>query len=383
MRRCAKFDAMQKTISEMEATENQLLQGRAAQQEHFQERTGAMLINGGLFSVLLSVALSVLAVNNARTLARANRQLQREIGEKRRAEARLQELVEELKTAKAQLENGNAHLERLNGEFERGNMDLQRSNAELEQFAYVASHDLQEPLRAVSGCVQVLQRRYEGKLDERAGELINHAVDGATRMQTLINDLLTFSRVGTHGKPFEPVDMSNLLKRVLSNLAPATAESGAIITHDAMPEIVADGGQIEQVLQNLISNALKFRDAKPPAIYVGTRRDDLDAAWIFSVRDNGPGIEPKYFERIFVMFQRLHTRTDYPGTGIGLAVCKKIVERHGGIIRVESAPQEGATFSFSIPDGVRAPVVPGLVAIDKNPTVSEPTVPASAFAASE
>ena len=226
--------------------------------------------------------------------------------------------------------------------------ELRQSNAELEQFAYVASHDLQEPLRAVAGTVQLLQQRYQGKLDARADEFIAHAIDGATRMQTLINDLLTYSRVGTRGKPFEPTDVSTTLKDALANLAVAIRESGAVVTHDALPTVTAERTQLIQLFQNLVGNALKFRSERPPEIHIGVERQDSE--WVFSVRDNGIGMEAQYCERIFGVFQRLHTRREYPGTGIGLAICKKIVERHGGRIWVTSEPGRGSTFHFSIPD---------------------------------
>jgi light-regulated signal transduction histidine kinase (bacteriophytochrome) len=212
----------------------------------------------------------------------------------------------------------------------------------------VASHDLQEPLRAMSGTIQVLQRRYKGQLDERADEIISHSVAAVTRMQTLVSDLLAFSRLARHGNPFALTSFATVMQEVRANLEVAIAESGATITHDELPEIVVDASQMRQLLQNLLSNAIKFRGKEPLRIHVSARREEN--TWMFSVRDNGLGIEPQYFERIFIIFQRLVTRDEYPGTGIGLAVCKKIVERHGGRIWLESALGQGTTFHFTIVD---------------------------------
>jgi len=224
--------------------------------------------------------------------------------------------------------------------------ELQRSNQELEQFAYVASHDLQEPLRMVSSYVQLLARRYQGKLDQDADEFIGFAVDGATRMQRLINDLLLYSRVGTRGKKFVPIDGYQALAAALDNLQLALQDNAATVTHDPLPTVMADGSQLTQLFQNLIGNAIKFHGNEKPQVHVSARQQGDE--WLFSVRDNGIGIAPENFERIFIIFQRLHSRDEYPGTGIGLAVCKRIVERHGGKIWLESEPGKGTTFFFTL-----------------------------------
>jgi PAS domain S-box-containing protein len=226
---------------------------------------------------------------------------------------------------------------------------LTRSNDQLQQFAYVASHDLQEPLRMVSSYLQLLERRYASKLDDDAREFIAFAVDGAKRMQALIQDLLAYSRIGTKEDVWSRVDLNDTVARVAKDLELAIRENGARLDVDRLPIITAEPTQMGQLFLNLIGNALKFqRSDTPPVIRVKAQREG--DGWLFSVSDNGIGIDPQYSERIFQIFQRLHTRQEYPGTGIGLAICKRIVERHSGEIRVRSSPGEGATFSFTIPD---------------------------------
>jgi PAS domain S-box-containing protein len=224
--------------------------------------------------------------------------------------------------------------------------ELKRSNEELEQFAYVASHDLQEPLRAVTSYTQLFAQRYQGNLDAKADKYINYVVDGATRMQQLINDLLAYSRTG-RGQEFELTDCKAVVQQSLDNLQITIAEKKAIVTCDQMPTIMVDEFQLVQLFQNLIGNAVKFCRENIPLVHIGAVRNESE--WLFSVRDNGIGIAPEYADRIFIIFQRLHSRREYSGTGIGLSMCKRIVERHGGRIWVESREGEGATFYFTIP----------------------------------
>ena len=224
--------------------------------------------------------------------------------------------------------------------------ELTRSNEELERFAYVASHDLQEPLRMVSSYTQLLARRYQGRLDEKADRFIGYAVDGAARMQGLINDLLAYSQVGRAGER-RPVDAGEVFAEALARLELAVGRAGATVTAGPLPRVVAEPTELLQVFQNLVSNALKFRRDEAPRVRVSATRSGSE--WVIAVADNGMGIEPGYFDRVFVVFQRLHPPGTYPGTGIGLAICKKVVERHGGRIWIESAPGRGSTFFFSLP----------------------------------
>jgi PAS domain S-box-containing protein len=246
------------------------------------------------------------------------------------------------------LKRAEGALRRVNEQLQEQAEELASTNKDLEQFAYVASHDLQEPLRAVGGFLTLLQQRYQGRLDEKADSYITAAVEGATRMHALINGLLEYSRVGTRGNVPAPAHADAALQEARANLQTLIQESDAVITADPLPTVPADAAQLAHVFQNLMANAIKFRSERTPEIQVGARRQETD--WLFWVRDNGIGIDPQYNERIFVIFQRLHTRTKYPGTGIGLAICKRIVERHGGKIWVESQPGQGSTFYFTLPD---------------------------------
>ncbi len=249
-----------------------------------------------------------------------NRELRREVAERDAAERALREKTEA----------------------------LGRSNAELEQFAYVASHDLQEPLRMVSSYVQLFEKRYGGHVDAQAEKYIRYAVDGAQRMQALIGGLLEYSRVGRHEDEAKPIQADVALDQALANLRPAIEESHAEIAREPLPSVVAHPTQLAQVFQNLVGNAIKFRKTgTPPRVHISSRREGVEH--VFAVRDEGIGIDPQYTSRIFVIFQRLHTRAEYPGTGIGLSICKKVVQRHGGRIWVQSEPGAGATFYFTLP----------------------------------
>jgi len=231
-------------------------------------------------------------------------------------------------------------------------LEVERSNVELQRFAYVASHDLQEPLTAIESHVELLARRYRGRLDDDADEFIGFVVDGVQRMHTLINDLLCYSRVGTRIEPRKPTPAREALDRALDNLRAAIEESGAVIECGDLPIVVANAAQLVQVFQNLIGNAIKFRGDEPPHVVISAEKTGNE--WVFCVSDNGIGIAPEHFDRIFQAFERLHSRDKYPGSGIGLAVCKKIVERHGGRIWVESRLGEGSKFCFTLPEEVQA-----------------------------
>jgi PAS domain S-box-containing protein len=309
----------------------------------------------GSWRVLESTASTIVdAEGNVDKLVIVNR----DITDRKRAETalkeyqiHLEELVAmrttELIEANEQLEQDIAERNRVQQELTRKVEELARSNADLEQFAYVASHDLQEPLRMVISYTQLLARRYRGKLDTSADEFIGFAVDGASRMQQLIQDLLSYSRLTIRGKELQLTETGAACNAALENLRESIKKANAEVSVGQLPTVLADATQLAQLFQNLIGNAIKYRNRRQPEIGVAARFNGNE--WVFSVQDNGIGIEPQYFERIFQMFQRLHTRKDYSGTGIGLAICRKIVERHGGTIWVESQPGQGSIFLFTIP----------------------------------
>jgi len=260
--------------------------------------------------------------------------------------------ITDRKNAEEELRKYREHLEELveqrTAELKKTAEELTRSNKDLKEFAYVISHDLKEPLQVIKGFLMLFEKRYKDKLDEKANEIIRFTVDGAKRMQELIKDLLEYSQVGNRGKEFKPADCSLILNKAISNLKVSIEESGAVVTHDTLPTVMADAIQLSSLFQNLIGNAIKFYGSEAPMVHISTERKGDE--WLFSVRDNGIGIDPKFADRIFAVFQRMHSSEEYPGTGIGLAICKKIVEHHGGRIWVESEPGKGATFYFTIPE---------------------------------
>ncbi|MGL5836469.1 MAG: ATP-binding protein [Waterburya sp.] len=259
-------------------------------------------------------------------------------------------LFEHLQQSRLDLEqrvsDRTAELEAANRQLEQLNQELTRSNHELQQFAYIASHDLREPLRMVTSFTQLLGKRYSGQLDAEADQIINFAVDGAERMEVLIDGLLAYCRVGSQAATFRAVNCEEVLDHVLSNLQLAIAETHTQISRISLPTVIGDASQLIQLFQNLIANGIKYRGSAAPMLEIGAREQGQE--WLFWVKDNGIGIDPQYGDRIFQIFQRLHTRQEYPGTGIGLAICHKIVEHHDGRIWVESNLQEGATFYFTL-----------------------------------
>jgi signal transduction histidine kinase len=319
------MDRVRATVGEMKSEEERLLTLRSAELDVSSQKTRTALVSGELLG-LFFLGIAGLVVHS-------------EMRHRRQAENEVRQLNADLERKVAER----------TAELAERAKDLERSNMELQQFAYVASHDLQEPLRTIASFTQLLAKRYGDKLDDKAREFIAFAVDGSKRMQTLINDLLSFSRVGTQGRPLVPISTDAVLDSVLKNLKRGIEENRAIITRDPLPTVLADELQLGQILQNLIGNAIKFRRDGGVTVHIGAER--TATGWNISVRDNGIGVAPEHSERIFVIFQRLHTKTQYPGTGIGLAICKKIAERHGGRIWLEPTPGGGSTFIFSIADG--------------------------------
>jgi signal transduction histidine kinase len=325
------MDQFQSLIHTMQDEEQRLLVPRDADAKRRLRQTKTVLYLGTVLGLLIALGVGWSVQRDNSELARAEEAL-------RNSEEKYRILLSNdlIESKKSEMQ-----LVKTVGE-------LKRSNDELQQFAYVSSHDLQEPLRMVASYTQLLAGRYKGRLDSDADEFIAFAVDGCHRMQTLIQDLLAYSRAGTNGKSRHEVSSEDTLKESLAILRIMIEQSGAVVTHDPLPALTTDEAQLTQVFQNLVGNAIKYRRAEVPRVHVSAEKSGRNE-WIFSVRDNGLGIDPQYFEKIFILFQRLHGRDEFEGTGIGLAVCKKILERLGGRIWVESEPEKGSTFYFALP----------------------------------
>jgi light-regulated signal transduction histidine kinase (bacteriophytochrome) len=350
------FDAVQAAV---DALRGNLQQARVAARDRLS--ASASVLTGLLVAValLIVVLFAVLYLGFHRAIVRPIVRLagevrtvtDRDIRHRVRGDGGPRELVEltdDIEAMRQRIVAEVSELHRAHELLDKRTHELERSNSDLEQFAYIASHDLQEPLRKVASFCQLLQRRYQGRLDERGEQYIAYAVDGAKRMQVLINDLLSFSRVGRRSGEQEVVDTGKLLAEAISNLESAIQYSGAAISHGELPKVRGEASLLTAVFQNLISNAIKFRGEDPPVVRVEAVRDGDD--WLFSITDNGIGIDDEYAERVFVIFQRLHTRSAYPGTGIGLAMCRKIIEYHGGRIWLDTSTSEGLTrFYFTLP----------------------------------
>lgn len=297
-----------------------------------------ILVLGVLLGVILGVAVFVRLRSRRERMAVGRNQI-----------ASAERLALDLKKRERIMLSLMEDLQASREELKKKSDELERSNAELQQFAYIASHDLQEPLRQMVNSSDFLKRNLKEQLDDTNRKFMHYITDGATRMQELISSLLTYSRVGRAEIMLKPTDMNGIVTKVLQSLDVAIRENGAAVTCGPLPTLSVEPVLMTQLLQNLVGNAIKYHGSHDPRVYVSAKRENEH--WRFAVKDNGIGIEPQYFERIFVVFQRLHTRQEYSGTGIGLAICKKIVERHGGRIWVESAPGEGTTFYFTLPAG--------------------------------
>ncbi|GAA4773598.1 ATP-binding protein [Actinomycetospora chlora] len=337
----------------LDAQRTRLLNQRDAARDALDGAAQMLWVVGVVLVVVLGLAVAGLLVWLRRVVVAPAHQLAREVREV--ADGDLEHRVSasgprEISELAEDVEAMRVLIVRELADTERARQELARSNSDLEQFAYVASHDLQEPLRKVTSFCQLLQRRYAGQLDERADQYIEFATDGAKRMQVLINDLLSFSRVGRQNDPPEEVDLGDLVDRATQNVAGALEESGGTVTHGDLPRVMGSPALLTTVFQNLLGNSLKFRGDEAPRVRVEAERDPGDPArWLLRFRDNGIGIEPEYAERIFVIFQRLHARNTYPGTGIGLAMCRKIVEHHGGTMWLDTTATSGTTFVVALP----------------------------------
>ncbi len=354
------FEAVRSRVAVLEERLTGIRQsGRAALDQSRQVRDGVFVFLTAVLLVFIMVIAVLLRVVVLRPLGQLSAAVRRvAAGEfdhrlTPRGPADLARLGHDVEAMRQRLVDGLASSQHAREQLEQRQRELQRSNADLEQFAYVASHDLQEPLRKVASFCQLLQRRYAGALDERAQQYIGFAVDGATRMQVLINDLLGFSRIGRVHNATQPVDLNRIVAQAEESLALAIEECGAQVIRPELPTVSGDATLLTMLWQNLIGNAIKFRRPEhPPIVHITAEADD--GVWTFAVKDNGIGIDPEFAGKIFVIFQRLHPRDSYPGTGIGLAVCKKIVEHHGGDITLDTSHRQGACLRFTLPETVPA-----------------------------
>lgn len=339
------MDDIRGKVNEARDEETRLLKERSAARGTAARRLIGAILAGGVLSLVLLLTAFFFLKNEIIRRIKVEEELRRH---QEGLEALIEERTRDLAAANSHLKEEITMRERAEGDLRKLMEDLARSNKELDQFASIASHDLQSPLRTVAGFVELLGERYKGKLDEKADEYIARAVNGAKRMSVLIHDLYVYSRIGTQGKQLSRVSMGTLFEGAIDNLKEIIDENEAVITCDQLPDVEGDDTQLVQLFQNLVGNAIKFRkkDA-PPSIRISAERKQGE--WVFGVHDNGIGIEPRFYERVFVIFQRLHASEEYPGTGLGLALCKKIVERHGGRIWIESKPGEGSNFYFTMP----------------------------------
>jgi signal transduction histidine kinase len=350
------FDSLRAALTTMRGD---LERARVTDRDSLYDAATVLSVVFAIIAVLLGILFLVLTIGFNRSVARPLRRLADQVRDvtehdihneiqSRGGPAELVGLASDVENMRRRIVTEVNELQRAHELLDVRTQALQRSNSDLEQFAYVASHDLQEPLRKVASFCQLLQRRYQGQLDERGDQYIEFAVDGAKRMQVLINDLLAFSRVGRRSGDTVVVDTADLFNTAVGNLEPVIADTGAEVTQSGLPEVRGEASLLTAVFQNLISNALKFRGANPPVVQVSAERDGDE--WVFTVADNGIGVEPEYADRIFVIFQRLHPKNAYPGTGIGLAMCRKIIEHHGGRIWLDTdSGGSGSRFSFTLP----------------------------------
>jgi len=309
----------------------------------------------------IDISATISPVKDKRGVIVGASKIARDITERKRTDEEIQHLNNELERRNKELETQTVELQRARDELEArvserteqlagANQILERSNIELQQFAYIASHDLQSPLRSISGFVQLLKLEYEGKFDEQADEWIRRTVQAIAQMQTMIRDVLAYSRVDSRSRPFAPTPFLDVFNDAMALLKSSIDDAGGQVICSVLPVVMGDRSQLVQLMQNLIGNGLKYHGDKPPHVHVSAEHNGNE--WIFSVRDNGIGIDPKYSERIFEIFKRLHDQREYPGTGIGLAVCRRVVTRHGGRIWLESEPGPGSVFRFTLPEGM-------------------------------